>query len=195
MQEAYHLVGDVIIINRDLTALDFFVRDFLNVLKRHSDYLLVSGYVSITTGRTRGTEDIDVLIEAMSKEKFRTLFNDLEKNGFWCYQGDTADAVYPYIKERISLRFARNSEHIPNMELIPIDWTKKAKFYEYTHPQKMRVQDFEFNVAPLEFEILYKELILKSDKDISDAKHLRTVFSEILDEDRFKACRKVIEND
>jgi len=57
------------------------------------------------------------------------------------------------------------------------------------------VQDFEFNVPPLEFEILYKELVLKSDKDISDAKHLRTVFSEILDGDRFRACKEAVKND
>ncbi len=195
MQEAYKLEGNVIVINRNLTELDTFVRDFLNILKRHSDYLIVSGYISITSGRTRGTEDIDVLVKVMTKEKFKALFDDLEKNGFWCYQGDTAEEVYSYIEHKDHIRFARQNEYIPNMEIIPIDETKKAQFYEYTHPHKMRVQDFEFKVPPIEFEILYKELVLKSDKDISDAKHLRTIFSEILDKNRLRECKGVIEND
>ena len=33
MGEGYHLEGDVIVINRELTELDVFVKDFLEVLK------------------------------------------------------------------------------------------------------------------------------------------------------------------
>ena len=53
---------NTIVINRELTKLDLFVKDFLDILKKHASYLIVSGFVSISTGRTRGTEDIDVLI-------------------------------------------------------------------------------------------------------------------------------------
>ena len=62
MQKAYKIEGDVIVINRDLTELDLFVRKFLDVLKKYSDYLIVSGFVSISAGRARGTEDIDILV-------------------------------------------------------------------------------------------------------------------------------------
>ena len=64
-------------INRDLTELDLFVMEFIEVLKKHSDYLIVSGFVSISTGRTRGTEDIDVLVPVVNENKFNELFNDL----------------------------------------------------------------------------------------------------------------------
>ena len=86
MSKGYNLKDNVIIIERDLNELDFFVLDFLEILKKHSDYLVVSGYVSISTGRTRATEDVDVLVPLMDKKEFGELFNELRTSGFWCYQ-------------------------------------------------------------------------------------------------------------
>ncbi len=195
MTTGYQLEGEVIVIKRDLTELDLFVSDFLKILKKHSDYLIVSGFVSISTGRTRGTEDVDVLVPVMAKNIFATLFTDLQKNGFWCYQGDSIEEVYPYIKELQSIRFARVKEMFPNMEFIPINETKRAKFFEFTHPQKIRIQNFEFKIPPIEFEILYKELVLGGKKDLLDAKHLRTFFSDILKEEKFKKCKPIIQSE
>lgn len=192
MGKGYHLEGDIIVINRKLTELDFFVKDFLDILKKHSDYLIVSGFVSISTGRTRGTEDVDVLVPVMSEEKFENLFNNLQKEGFWCYQADSPEEVYPYIKNLQNIRFARINEMFPNMEVIPINETKKTKFFEFTHPQKVRVKIFEFKIPPLEFEILYKEIILSGLKDLADAKHLRTFFAEILNKGKFKEYEPII---
>ena len=56
----------------------------------------------------------------------------------------------------------------------------------------MRVQDFEFKVPPIEFEMLYKELVLGSPKDVADARHLRTLFSDIISEENFKKFRPVV---
>lgn len=195
MGAGYQLEGEVIIINRDLTELDLFVKDFLTVLNRHSDYLIVSGFVSISTGRTRGTEDVDVLVPTMDENKFRALFGDLQKNNFWCYQGDSIEEVYPYIQNLQNIRFAKNNEMFPNMEFIPINKTKKAKFFEFNHPQKIRVQDFEFKIPPIEFEILYKEIVLGSKKDLADAKHLRTFFAKIITEENFQKYKPIIENE
>ncbi len=80
----------------------------------------------------------------------------------------------------------------PNMEFVPIDKTKKIQYFEFTHPRKLRVRDFEFRIPPLEFEILYKERILGSEKDMEDAEHLRTFFSDILSEDKFKEYGRII---
>lgn len=193
MTKGYEIDGNVIVINRDLTELDLLVRDFLSVFKEHSDYLIVSGFVSISTGRTRGTEDIDMLVPVIDKDKFGELFNDLQKNNFWCYQGDTVDEVYSYIEHMENIRFARKNEMFPNIELVLINKTKKIQYFEFTHPQKIRIKDFEFKIPPIEFEILYKEIILNGKKDIADAEHLRTFFSDIIKEERFKKYRKIIQ--
>ncbi|VVB81322.1 Uncharacterised protein [uncultured archaeon] len=179
MMRSYSLEDNVIVLDRELTELDLFVKKFIAILKKHTDYLVVSGFVSISTGRTRGTEDVDIIVPVMDKIKFQELFLDLQKNSFWCYQGDTAEETCPYLEKLTSLRFAEKDKMFPNIELVPFNQTKKAKVFEFNHPQKIRIKDFEFNIPPIEFEILYKELILKGKKDIEDAKHLRTFFSEI----------------
>ena len=191
-KKGYLIKKDAIIIQRDLTELDLFAKKFLDTLKKHTGYLVVSGFVSIATGRTRGTEDIDIITPVMEKEKFTALFKDLDKNNFWCYQGDNPKEVYAYIKNLNSIRFARINEIFPNIELVPFNATKKAKFFEFSHPQKIKIRDFEFKIPPLEFEILYKEVILKGKKDIEDAKHLRTFFSEIIKDEKFKEYEPII---
>ncbi|MDP3733760.1 MAG: hypothetical protein Q8R37_00895 [Nanoarchaeota archaeon] len=192
MGKGYQCEGEVIVINRELTELDLFVKDFLAVLQKYSDYLIVSGFVSISTGRTRGTEDVDLLVPVMSTEKFKQLFDHLQLGGFWCYQADSAEEAYSYIRNLQNIRFAKVNEMFPNMEVIPINETKKTKFFEFNHPQKMRVHNFEFKIPPLEFEILYKELVLSGVKDIADAKHLRTFFADILKKEKFKEYESIV---
>lgn len=193
--KGYKLEGDVIIINRELTSLDLFVKDFLSILKKYSDYLVVSGFVSISTGRTRGTEDVDILFPTVEKEKFLLLFEDLKNNGFWCYQDDNAENSYNYIKNLQSIRFARINEMFPNIELVPFNNSKKAKYFEFSHPQKIKVQDFEFKIPQIEFEIMYKEIVLAGEKDIADALHLRTFFSEIIKKEKFKEYEPIIKGE
>lgn len=191
-KKGYYIDGEYIIINRDLTDLDIFVKDFLFILKKYCNYLVVSGYVSISTGRTRATEDIDVLVPIMKKEEFKILFGDLIKNDFWCYQSDNYNESYSYLEKFNNIRFARKNEIFPNIEFIPIDKTRILKFFEFSNPQKIRIKDFEFKIPPLEFEILYKEIILAGKKDFQDAKHLRSFFEKILKEEKFKEYKPII---
>jgi hypothetical protein len=50
------------IVGKSLTRLDEMVLRFVRSLHEHDEYVLVSGYVSIPFGRSRGTEDVDVII-------------------------------------------------------------------------------------------------------------------------------------
>ena len=50
----------ILIIEKELNNLDLFVMDFLKVWTTQAEYVLVSGYVSILTGRSRISEDIDI---------------------------------------------------------------------------------------------------------------------------------------
>jgi len=51
-------------LDRKLNQLDKFVLKFCNLLDKN--YVIVSGYVSILFGRSRGTEDVDLLIQKLS---------------------------------------------------------------------------------------------------------------------------------
>jgi len=81
------------------------------------------------------------------------------------------------------------------MEVVFINEAKKAKYYEFNHPQLIKIKDFEFKIPPLEFEILYKEIVLAGKKDIEDALHLRAVFKGILNEEKFKECKEIIKTE
>ena len=192
MEKGYTIKGDTIIINRELTTLDLFVKEFIDVLKKYSDYLVVSGFVSISSGRTRGTEDVDILFPITDKKIFSNLFFALKEIGFWCYQGEDAETVYSYIENFSSIRFARKDEIFPNIEFIPINEERKAKYFEFTHPQKIRIEGFDFKIPPIEFEILYKEIILAGQKDKADALHLRVFFADIINEKKFKEYEPII---
>jgi len=188
----YSLVENTIIIKRELNSLDIFVMEFIEVLKKHTDYLIVSGFVSISTGRTRGTEDVDVIFPLIEREKFINLFKDLIKHNFWCYQSDNPEEVYNYLKNFQSIRFAKKDQLFPNIEFIPFDSTKKLKSFEFNHPQKIKISNFEFKIPPIEFEILYKELLLSSQKDMADARHLREFFSDIINKSKLEEYKNLI---
>ena len=45
------------------TLLDKFAEDFCKIIDKYAVYIICSGFVAIAHGRTRGTEDIDMIIE------------------------------------------------------------------------------------------------------------------------------------
>jgi hypothetical protein len=52
---------------KERTILDTFAEDFVDVVKMHAKYIIVSGFVAIAHGRSRGTEDVDIIIERIQK--------------------------------------------------------------------------------------------------------------------------------
>lgn len=111
------LKGRYIILDRELNELDIFALDFLEILKKHTLYVVISGYISILLGRTRATEDIDVYINFLSKEVFLQLYNELDMQGFWCLNVENADEVYSYLYDGLAVRFSRKGNSIPNFEV------------------------------------------------------------------------------
>src|SRR3990167_6437378 len=93
----------------DRSILDQFCEDFCEILEKHCKYIVVSGFLVIASGRTRGTEDIDVIIERITPEKFTSLFVELEENGFSCLQSSNALEAYEYLADNTSIRFSRQS--------------------------------------------------------------------------------------
>ena len=104
-------------LEKPLNDLDRFVISFLRILEKHTNYVIISGYIAILFGRSRSTEDVDVFIKPITKEKFIHLYDDLRKSGFWCLNAESEDEVYNYLQEDIAIRFARKGEVIPNFEV------------------------------------------------------------------------------
>ena len=165
-------------ISRELSDLDRFVLDVVHLIEKHTDYVIVSGYVTILFGRSRGTEDVDFVIERMPKEKFVKMCEKALKSGFEFLNPEDCEGLYEMLKESMGIRLARRGEIIPNAEIkFP-----KDGFHEEALKKRIpvRLNDETIYISPVELQIAYK-LYLGSDKDIEDAFFLHEMFKDYLD--------------
>ncbi|MBI2574361.1 hypothetical protein HYV82_00570 [Candidatus Woesearchaeota archaeon] len=183
--------GRTIKLDRILNELDKLVISFIKILEKHTEYVIVSGYVAILFGRSRTTEDVDIIIPELPKEKLASLFDELTKSGYWFLNSSKMDDVYDLLTSKASARAAIDGEISPNFELK----FEKTRTDRLALKNKLRVIMGENHLftAPLELQILYKEKVLKSFKDLEDATHLRVVFSKYLNSKEFELYRGVIE--
>lgn len=174
----------------DKTILDEFAEEFCRVVEKHCKYIIVSGFVAIAHGRSRGTEDIDMIIEKLSKNKFIELHNHLISVGFECQQSENPEVILEYLMDNTSVRYTRRGEMLPEMEL------KFAKDelddYQLKTRQKMPFTGLEVYFSSIEMNIAFKEELLKSDKDLEDAKHLRIIYKESIDETEISRIKSKI---
>lgn len=169
-----------IVLDKEPSELDKLVFDFISLLKKHTDYAIVSEYVAIILGRIRGTDDVDVIIPKKSKEEFDKLLKDIIDNGYWCINTDDAGEMYDLLKTGHSIRIAKDGEVSPNFE---IKFAKSESDFEaLANPIEIFVRNSSVKVAPLELQIAFKEIVLKSEKDMEDAKHIRVVAEKYIDE-------------
>lgn len=175
----------------DRNLLDLFVSDFVGILGGHAKYVIVSGYVAISHGRARGTEDVDVIVERISEEEFSRLHEDLVEGGFESVQNANANTLYnSYLLEDTSIRYVREGTLIPDMEV------KLAKDeideYQLENRVKLPLTETDFYFSSPETNIAFKEEYLKSDKDLEDARHLRIIYEEQLDEKEIQKIKDMI---
>ena len=166
-------------IDRELSDLDKFAIDFTDILKKNIDYVIVSGYVAILLGRARASEDIDVIIPKIDFSTFKMLYSDLKKNNFYCINAEQESEVFEYLKDNLAVRFAKNGTMIPNIEM---KWAKN-RFDELAleNTIDVKIKKAKLCISHLELQIAFKEMVLKSPKDLDDANHIRDVAKDYLD--------------
>ena len=178
-----------IILDKAINNLDRFVIDIVEILKKHTDYVLVSGYVAILFGRSRTTEDVDMLIPRMDISKFKTMYKDIKKK-FWCINAENPNELFDMLKTGHSIRFAVKKKAIPNMEIkfMKNDLDKES----FSDRIEVVIGKNTLLVSPIEMQIAYKEKILKSEKDMEDALHLREVFKDRIKKEKIKYYERMI---
>ncbi len=181
-----------ITLEKEKSELDNFALDFVKIIERHCDYVLVSGYVSILLGRSRGSEDINILIPKMGREEFFKLADDITDNGFECIVSDDKEEMFSYLtEEKTNIRFARKGEVIPNMEVKFVD--NIIHDAAIRDPVSVRLGDEALKISPIELQIVFKEKILGSDKDVEDARHLRVIAKDHMDKDKMRRYEAMID--
>lgn len=173
-----------IILSKKPNNLDSFVLDFVSCL---DSYVIVSGYVSILLGRSRATEDVDLLIPRLNKEDFRKIWKRINDNGFWCINTSVFEDAFKMLEEH-AIRFAKK-EPVPNIEfkIIKTDFDR----YSFENRLKIIVDKDILLISPLEMQIAFKLFLatngtdeeLRTDKDVEDARHLYRLFMDKINKD------------
>ena len=165
---------------RVLSGLDEFVIDFCKILSEEKiKYAIVSGYIPIVFGRSRHTEDVDIITEKISKGKFELLWARLDK--YTCINASDSMDAYSCLCDRIALRFTEGERFIPNVEFkfSPDD----AGEYTLLNRIELSVNQNTLFISPLEMQVAYK-LFFGSEKDIEDARFLFKLFRQHLNREK-----------
>ncbi len=123
-------------------------------------------YVAILLGRSRGTEDIDIIIPKLDKTTIKQLHETLISKKYWCLNTEDFEEIFSLLNSKLSVRYAIEPKVIPNVELK----FAKNRYDDIclSQPLKIIIGSNEFIIGPLELKIAFKEIVLKSDKDIED---------------------------
>ena len=175
------LSDDTLTVSRELSALDKDVLEFTGILESCDvNYVIVSGYVAILTGRSRSTEDIDIILESLSETETEQLVTELKNHGYWG-MAMPLDEMYSMLSEGSRIRIAEDGAMYPNFEtwFVSNDVEREA----LSNPLTVMFDEGEVEISPLELQIAYKlRLAQASDslngKDFEDALHLYLTFEE-----------------
>ncbi len=183
------IIPEGIKLDKELSELDKFAISFCKAISKHTKYVIVSGYVSILLGRTRASEDIDMLIPEIGKKKWVKIYSALEKEGYYCLNADTREA-HSLLEDGIAARFAPKGQVIPNMEIL----FAKSRIQKLALETSITVfiGNDKIAVSNLELQIVYKEKVLGSPKDMEDARHLRRILETSINLQKIKEYEGII---
>ncbi len=176
----------------DRNLLDKFVIEFTYILEKYTKYVIVSGFIAISNGRVRGTEDIDIIIDQIPFSLFSKLLKEIYAFNFDCIHSDEAIEIYnQYLIKKDSIRFVYKGTIVPNIELKFV----KTEVDKYTllKRTKLPLTGLEVYFASIESTIAYKEHFLSSDKDYEDSYHLRRLYKDSLNLNKIEKIKLMID--
>lgn len=173
----------IVLGGKHLTLLDDFVIGFIRVLEPHTPYVIVSGYVAILFGRSRGTEDIDILIPPLGRESFDKLHATLLLKGYEFLNAEDAGGLWEMLRQHMGIRVAQKDCFIPNIELKFLKDEVDRRVF--SGRVLLDIPGAGLYISPVDIQIAYK-LYLGSEKDIEDALYLYEIFKNDLDRTELK---------
>lgn len=169
------LEDDELVVERAPNDLDELAIRFTGILDEIGiEHVYVSGYVAILAGRSRATEDIDVLLAHVDETTIERLAGRLKEEGLWG-PAMPLDRMSEMLEDNIWV--ARDGEMVPHLEVKFVD----DRFDRNSLENRItaRIAGAELPIGPLELQIAYK-LWMGSETDFEDAVHLYALFEESL---------------
>jgi len=181
-----------IIIDKKLNKIDEFLFKLLDIIEKHAKYVIIGGYTSIFFGRIRATEDIDLFIENIDYEKFKELYDEITANDYEFTISDPKSLYKDYLQDNLAIRIWEKDLPILNIEIkMAKDLRQKATIENRI---TAKLKDRKIYFGDIEIEIAYKRYMMKTQKDLEDARHLEVVFKN-LDKKKIEEYRKIFEDE
>ncbi|MCD6143647.1 MAG: hypothetical protein J7J04_04905 [Thermococcus sp.] len=169
--------------NKRINKLDEFVFKVSSLIEKYTEYVIVSGYISILFGRSRGTEDVDFVISSLPLEEFRKLYEDFLNSGFEFINADDPVELFEMLIENQAVRACEIGTIFPNAEIkLPKD---RFHLEALKHRIETIINDRRIFISPIELQIAYK-LYLGSEKDIEDAIFLYELFRDHISHEKLQ---------
>jgi len=168
-----------IILDKEPSIIDYSVLDFSEILQRNNiKHLLISGYIPILFGKNGENENIDIMIQNISFEKFLKLWLEIE-NTYECKNtSDPIDAYNAYLKNYHSVSILKKEGHILDFKMKIIK--NEIDRYVLKYRRIVRLRERHLYIPPVEMQISYN-LSKGCEKEIGDARYLYNLFNEKLD--------------
>lgn len=105
-------------------------------------------------------------------------------------QSENEEELYGYLKDNLSIRYTWKDKPIPEME---IKFAKdEIDNIQLSSRVKLPLTGLNVWFSTINANIAFKEEYLKSPKDLEDAKHLRIVYAEMINEGEIKEIKKML---
>jgi len=188
----FKIINNELTINKTITKLDKFAFDIIDILKKYTNYVIISGYVSIFFGRSRATEDIDMFIEEIPYDKFLRMYEKFTAKGFEFTIDNPVKLYNDYLTKNTPISIWRKNLPLLRMEIKIAK--KPGQKLVLKNPIKVHINNKEILFGQIESQIAYKRYISASEKDLEDARHLEIVFEDV-DKEKIKYYKNLFEKE
>ncbi|HKZ39362.1 MAG TPA: hypothetical protein VJ044_00280 [Candidatus Hodarchaeales archaeon] len=183
----FKVITNELHLKKELNDIDLFVIKATDIIKKYTDYVIVSGYVAIFFGRSRGSEDVDIFIKELPYDTFATMFREFCAEGFEWVADDPSIVYNDYLAQGLPAGAWEKGLPLLRLDMkFPKEQSQRDLFKDRF---KVRFSNHLLWMASIESTIAYKEQIAKSEKDLLDAQHLREVFE--FDEQKIEKYKRI----
>lgn len=183
-----HFEDGVLVIDRELSEFDRRAFAFFDLLDEVGiDYLVVSGYLLLLTGRQRMTEDVDLILSLQTSDRLDELVTRLGEEGYVA-NPPPLDRLPEFIEEGHVGVHAKGAR-VPTFDLSLGD--TQIERDAFADSLSVEVSGQTLHVTPFEQQIAYKLSMLHDPSDHTamdflDALHLYRLFEDQLDMDSLR---------
>src|SRR3989338_2430223 len=161
-------------LDKEVNELDKFVFKFIKILRKYTDYVIVGGYVPILLGRTKTTDEIDIFVKHLSKEKIDKFYHDIGKS-YWSLNAKNSAYIYKLLMKDLAIRISLKNTTTPNFK-IKVARTK-LEMANFVNKTTILTKLGAIYLSPLSVAINFKRNYLKSYRDMEDAVYLEKILA------------------